>query len=68
MKVREVGLYAPLLLQGLLTEPYLQSLRKFLVDWGQSSVNRSTTKSPLLVSSITAMSTNRVTEDVIAFV
>ena len=28
--------------------------------WGQSSVNRSITRSPLLVSSITAISTNRV--------
>ena len=49
-----------LCLRTKLTELYLQSLRKFLVDWGQSSVNRSTTKSPLLVSSITAMSTNGV--------
>ena len=36
--------------------PYLQSLRKLVEALGQSSVIRSTTISPLLVSSSTAIS------------
>ena len=37
------------------TASHLQSLRKFLLVIGHSSVNKSTTRSPLLVSSMTAM-------------
>lgn len=52
LTINSIGVLFP----PMVVTTYLQSFRKFLVVSGQSSVKRSTTTSPLLVSSMTAMS------------
>ena len=49
--------------EALIGLAHLHSLRKFVEAWGQSSVNRSTTRSPLLVSNSTAMQSRTLQND-----